>query len=177
MLGPAQPDPLGAEAVGAGGVLAACRRSRARRAARSSSDQRRTVSKRSSTCASTSGTSSVVIVPVRAVDRDEVAAVQDELADPHLARVQVDLQLGGARDRRTAHPARDQRRVRGLAALGGEDPDGGVEARDVVGLGERPHEDHRLPVSAACDGLLGAVNTIVPLAAPGEAATPRASTV
>ena len=51
------------------------------------------------------------------------------------------VQVGGAGDRGAAHPARDERGVRGLAALGGEDALGGVKARDVVGLGERAHED------------------------------------
>ena len=34
----------------------------------------------------------------------------------------------------------------GLAALGGQDPCGGVEAGHVVGLGELAHEHHRAPV-------------------------------
>ena len=73
----------------------------------------------------------------RAVDRDQVALVQHALADAHLAGVQVDLQRVGAGDRGAAHAAGHERRVRRLAALGGEDALGGVEAGDVVGLGER----------------------------------------
>ena len=110
-----------------------------------------------------------------AVDRDQVAARSTQLADPQLAGVEVDVQLGRAGDRRAAHAPRDQRRMRRLAALGGEDSLGGVEAGDVVGLGERPHEDHVGAVGASTAS--SAVNTIAPLAAPGDAATPRASTV
>ena len=89
----------------------------------------------------------------RAVDRDQVALVQDALADAHLAGVQVDVQVAGAGDRRAAHAAGHERRVRGLAALGGEDALGGVEAGDVVGLGERPHEDDRATVLGRGDGV------------------------
>ena len=74
--------------------------------------------------------------------RDQVALAQHVLADAHLAGVQVDLEVAGAGDGRAAHAARDERGVRRLAALGGEDALGGVEAGDVVGLGERAHEDH-----------------------------------
>ena len=79
----------------------------------------------------------------RAVDGDQVALVQNAIADVHLAGVQVDVQLGCPGDGRAAHASGHQRRVRGLAALGGEDPLRRVEARDVVGLGELADEDHR----------------------------------
>ena len=59
----------------------------------------------------------------------------------------------GADDRRPAHPARDQRRVRGLAALRGQDPARGVEAGDVVGLGVRPHQDHVAALAGGLDRL------------------------
>ena len=111
----------------------------------------------------------------RAVDGDEVALAQHALADADLASVEVDVERGHARDRGAAHAARHERGVRGLAALGGEDAARGVEAGDVVGLGERAHEDDVRP-SAAAATASSAVNTIWPLAAPGEAATPRAST-
>ena len=78
----------------------------------------------------------------RAVDRDQVALAQDRVADAQLARLEVDPQRGGAGDARLAHPARDERGVRGLAALGGEDPLRGEEAVHVVGLGERADEHH-----------------------------------
>ena len=52
----------------------------------------------------------------------------------------------------------------------------GVEARDVVGLGERPHEDHVAARRPPRPTASAAVKTISPLAAPGDAATPRAST-
>ena len=58
-----------------------------------------------------------------------------------LAGLEIDRHVR-AGHRRHPHPPRHQRGVRGLAALGGEDPLGGVEAGHVVGLGERAHEDH-----------------------------------
>ena len=74
------------------------------------------------------------------------------VADADLAGVQVDVELARAGDRRPAHAARHERGVRGLAALGGEDALGGVEAGDVVGLGERAHEDHVAPVRGGGHG-------------------------
>ena len=140
MLGPAQPDSLGAEAVCAGGVLGGV-------GVRPHAELAQLVGP------AQDGLESGVDVGLderdvvgrdlagRAIDRDEVARVQDEIADPHLAPLEVDVQRGRARDRGTAHAARHQRRVRSLAALRGQDPDGGVEPGDVVGLCERPHEN------------------------------------
>ena len=113
---------------------------------RISSAHSSTRSKCSLTSGSTSGTSSSVTQPLRAVDRDQVALADLVAAGADLLRLQVDRQLVGADHRRAAHPARHQRRVRGLAALAGEDALRRVEARDVVGLGERAHEDHVAPV-------------------------------
>jgi hypothetical protein len=58
----------------------------------------------------------------------------------HLTGLEVDL------DRRPghawpAHPARHQRRVTCLASLRGDDPLRGLKAGNVVGFGERPHQD------------------------------------
>ena len=61
-----------------------------------------------------------------------------------------------ARDRRAAHAAGDQRGMAGLAALAREDPAGGVEAGDVVGLGEGAHEDHVAALGGGRDGVAGA---------------------
>ena len=83
------------------------------------------------------------------------AGGDDDVADPDRARAQVDLQLAGADHRRAAHAARDERRVRGLAALGGQDAARGVEAGDVVGLGERAREDHVAALRGGRDRLLG----------------------
>ena len=69
--------------------------------------------------------------------------------------VHVDLERRCARDAGPPHPARDQGRVRGLAALRGEHPAGGVEAGDVVGLGEPAHEDHVLAGIRLAHRLLG----------------------
>ena len=46
--------------------------------------------------------------------------------------------------------------MRGSAAPGREDPARGVETGDVVGLGERAHQDHVLAVGGAPDSLPGA---------------------
>ena len=144
MLGAAQPDALGAEGARAAGVLgrvgvgAHAERaqlvappSSVRSAGRPGGDERDVVERDGAG---------------RSVDRDQVALVQDALADAHLAGVQVDLQRVGPGHRRAAHAAGHERRMRRLAALGGEDALGRVEARDVVGLGEGPHEDDRAPV-------------------------------
>ena len=85
MLGPAQPDPLGAEAVRAGGVLGGV-------GVRPHADLAQLVGP------AQDGLEAGVDVgldernvvggdhAVGAVDRDEVARVQDEVADPHLAQ-------------------------------------------------------------------------------------------
>ena len=54
---------------------------------------------------------------LRAVDGDEVALVDRRAVDRDRLGAEVDLQRARAHDRRAAHPARDQRRVRRLAAL------------------------------------------------------------
>ena len=122
---------------------------------RISSAQPSTRSKRSLRAGSDSGTSSRVTTAGAAVDRDPLAAAHDDVAGADRARAQVDLELAGADDRGAAHATGDQRRVRGLAALGGEDSACGVEARDVVGLGERAREDHVATLGRGRDRLLG----------------------
>ena len=67
--------------------------------------------------------------------------------------VEVDVDRARAGHGGAAHAARDERRVRRLAALGGQDALGGVEAGDVVGLGERPHEDDRAARLGGRDGV------------------------
>ena len=79
---------------------------------------------------------------LRAVDGDPVALGDLRPVDGDALLLEVDRERLRADHRRPAHAARHQRRVRSLAALGGEDPLGGVEAGHVVGLGERAHEDH-----------------------------------
>ncbi len=98
---------------------------------------------RAETSGSTSGTSSVVIRPVAAVDRDRIAGVaaRARRSAPRRPARSI-VTVGGAGDRRAAHAARDERGVARLAALAREDAARGVEAGDVVGLGERAHEDH-----------------------------------
>ena len=91
VLGPAQPDPLGAEAVRAGGVLG-------RVGVRPHADLPQLVGP------AQDGLEPGVDVgldqrhvvgrdqAVGAVDRDEVAPVQDEVADPHLAQLEIDVE-------------------------------------------------------------------------------------
>ena len=133
----------------------ACPRSRGRRAGGCSSAQR-------STCVEVRvdlglGQRHVVggHLPGRAVDRDQVALVELGVADAQHPLLEVDPQRRRARDARLAHPARDERGVRGLAALGGEDPLRGEEAVHVVGLGERPDEDHLAAALRPVDGVVG----------------------
>ena len=120
-----------------------------------SSAQRSTRSKRSLRAGSTSGTSSSVTRPVPPSMAIRSPAAIDHVADADRARAQIDLQLAGADDRGAAHAAGDERRVRRLAALGREDPARGVEAGDVVGLGERAHEDDVARLRGGGDRLLG----------------------
>src|SRR5204863_4380932 len=54
-----------------------------------------------------------------------------------------------------AHAACDQRGVAGLPALAGQDALCGVEAGDVVGLGERTHEHYAPPLRRGVDRILG----------------------
>ena len=89
----------------------------------------------------------------RAVDRDQVALAQHARRRCGPRGRAGRRRLAGAGDGGAAHAAGDERRVRGLAALGGEDALGRVEAGDVVGLGERPHEDHRAAVRGRRDRL------------------------
>jgi len=58
-------------------------------------------------------------------------------------------------DARLAHPARDERRVRGDAAVGGEDPASRDHAVDVVGARLPADEDHVVAGLAARGGSVG----------------------
>ena len=120
---------------------------------RNSSAQSSTVSKCLLISGATSGTSSIVTLPAGAVDRDQVARLQARAVDAHGAGLEVDPQPRRARHARPSHAARHERRVRGLAALRGEDALRGVEPGDVLGLGEGPHEDHLLAVLGLLDRL------------------------
>ena len=84
------------------------------------------------------------VVPLMAMKSPSASSLPVERAAA--CGLEVDVQLGGAGDGGAAHAAGDQRRVRGLAALAGEDALGRVEAGDVVGLGERAHEDDVAPL-------------------------------
>ena len=146
------------------------------RSRRSSSDHSSTVSRCSSISASRSGTSAVVMTPAepsiasRSPAWSTVSPTVTVFASRSISSVRAPQTHG------LAHAAGDQRRVRGLAALRGDDPARRVEAGDVLGLGERADQDHVAALGAGAAIASAEVKTISPLAAPGEAATPRAST-
>ena len=167
VLGAAEADPFGAELAGAPGVLggvgigADAERARlvgpgehrVERLADLGLDQRHVVAGHR---------------PGAAVDRDPVPGPQDDLAAAaDLALLGVDFQRRGAGHGGDAHAAGDQRRVRGLAALRGEDADRGVEAGDVVGLGEGAGEDHVAPLGGGLDRDRGGEDDL-PLRRPGR---------
>ncbi len=89
-----------------------------------------------------------------AVERDDVALVDDVLADVRLAQRHVDDDALGAGDAGLAHAAGDDRRVRGLAAAARQDALRGEEAVDVFGARLFAHQDH---VVADLAHLLGQV--------------------
>ena len=97
-----------------------------------------------------------------AVDRDHVALAQLVPADADGLRAGVDVEAVAAGDARLAHAARDDRRVRGHAAVRGEDALRLDQAVDVVGRRLPADEDDRLAGLAA---LLGAVGVEHDLAA------------
>ena len=74
--------------------------------------------------------------------------MQDRVADLRRALSNVDRDRVAAGNARLAHPARDDRGVRGLAAPGSQDAPRGEEAVDVLGLGLLAHKDHALAGSA-----------------------------
>ena len=122
---------------------------------RTSSAQPSTVSKFGSTCGSVSGTSSAETRPVEPSIAIRSPSAQLHVAHPQHVPLEVDPQRRRAGHARLAHAARDQRGVRRLAALGGQDALGGEEAVHVVGLGERPHEDHLAPALRPVDRVVG----------------------
>jgi hypothetical protein len=116
----------------------------------------------------------------RAVDGQHVAALEDLIGRPALAehggwpRAASTRSAGGAGDARLAHAARDDRGVRGHAAAGREDADRGLHADDVLGRGLGAAPEHVLALGGG--GVGGsAVNTSVPIAAPGDAGRPLVS--
>ena len=79
-----------------------------------------------------------------AVDRDPVALFDLDVVDREGALGHVDVELAAADDADLAHLPRDQGRVAGHAALGGEDALGRVHAADVFGAREVAHQQHLL---------------------------------
>ncbi|GAA3235204.1 hypothetical protein GCM10020256_52900 [Streptomyces thermocoprophilus] len=94
-----------------------------------------------------------VHLAVGAVDGDEVALLHDVAAGHgHPPALGVDLQLLGTADTGLAHAARDDGRVGGLAAAGGEDALGRDHAVEVVGVGLAADEDDLLTGAGPLDG-------------------------
>ena len=95
-------------------------------------------------------------LPGRAVDRDAVALAQDGVADAHLAA--SSRSMSSALAPVTAGRPMPRATSAACEALppSREDAPRGVEAGDVVGLGERAHEDHVAPVGRGVDGVRGA---------------------
>ena len=122
---------------------------------RSSSAQPSTVSNWSDTSGSSSGTSSAVTTPALpsiAIMSPSLSFVPFTLSVRACRSMSSALRPGHAR---LAHPARHERRVARLAALGGEDALRGVEAGHVVGLREGAHEDHVAAVLGGAHGVVG----------------------
>ena len=91
--------------------------------------------------------------PAAAVEGDEVAFGHRVAADGRDSPLHVDRQVGTAGDAGLAHPARDERRVRGNATVGGEDALRGDHAVDVVWARLPANEDHVLGPAARLGGL------------------------
>ena len=122
---------------------------------RRSSAQPSIVSKSSLICGGTSGTAPTITRPVPPSIVISVALAQLVLADARDARLQVERERLAAGHARLAHPARDDRRVRGHAAVGGEDPLRRDHPVDVVGRRLPADEDHRPRRFAALDRGVG----------------------
>ncbi len=90
-----------------------------------------------------------------AVDRDHVALADDHVADRERAVLLVDARRLDARDAGLAHAARDDRCVRGHAAVRGHDALRLQEPVDVVGRGLPADQDDLLAREAAALGGVG----------------------
>ena len=147
---------------------------------RSSSAHSRTrLEARASTSGSTSGTSSVVIAPVvpsiaiASPSRSTVPSTRDLAARrASISSAPAPVTAGHA------HPARDERRVRGLAALGGQDAAAprGSPATSSASVNGRTRITSRRPRAAATAS--SAVKTISPFGGArrgGDAAWPAPS--
>ena len=119
VLGAAQADALRRRTCGRAPRRRACRRWRARPSCGTRRPTSRMVSKSPETSGSTSATAPSDDDAGRAVDGDDVALVQLDVGalDARDLVLGVDLELLGAAHARLAHAARDDRRVRGLAAV------------------------------------------------------------
>ena len=112
---------------------------------RTASAQPRIVSKCSLICGGTSSTSARITSPVP--PSIVMRSPSESFASPIVIvrEREVDLERLAARDARLAHPARDDRGVRGHAAVRGEDAARLDQPVDVVGRRLAADEDHVLP--------------------------------
>ena len=91
----------------------------------------------------------------RAVDGDDLAALEHDVAGLQGLRVVVDPERARAGDAGLAHAARHHGGVRGHAAARRQDAFGGVHAVDVLRRGLDPHQDHLLAVGLELRRLVG----------------------
>ncbi len=155
VLGAAEADALGAEAPARAGRPRACRRSCARRACAARRPSSRIWAKRSSTSGWISGTSSVVTAPVepsiamRSPARSVRPATWTSCMCRSMSRSAAPVTAGRPIPRATsaACEALPPSEVRMPAAA--------AKPGDVLGLGERPDEDHPLALVRRGDRALG----------------------
>ena len=176
VLGPAEADALARRTRAPSRRPRACRRWRGPSGGAARRPSARIVWKSSLICGGTSSTSPRITRPVPPSIVIMSPSASSCAADRHRARREVDREPVAAGDARLAHPARDDGRVRGHAAVRGEDPLRLDQPVDVV-RGRLPaDEDHVLALAAA---LLGGVRRRTRsrrTAAPGEAFRPCAAT-
>jgi len=96
-----------------------------------------------------------VNMAVGAIDGDDVPLAQGEVADLGETGAAVDRDSLGARHAGLAHAARDDGRVRGLAAAAGQNALGGKETMNVLGFGLLTHQDDLFTRAAQHFGLVG----------------------
>ena len=154
MLGAAQPDALGAQFAGLGGVLEVV-------GVRAHPEFADLVGPRDHALE--------VLVDARrdqcdllpehvargTVEGDDLTLLDHPVADGEGAALGIDVDAGGARDAGLAHAARHHCRVGGHATVGGEHTLGDDHAVNVVGGGFVAHQHHRFATSAALGGGVG----------------------
>ena len=122
---------------------------------RNPSAHSRIAEKSSLSCGGTSGTEPTITSPVPPLIVIVSPSCSSWPGQPRRLRLHVDVQRLAAGHARRSHPARDDRRMRGEAAVGGQDPLRLHHPVEVV-RGRLPaDEDHALPRLAALLGRVG----------------------